>query len=65
MTNSFSEKHQPHKRRGKSRGITKAEVDAARDRLRDAASAGDIQACAVLIALAERQPILAGRAIAA
>ncbi len=65
MANSFSEKHQPQKRRGRSREVTKAEVEAARNRLRDAAAAGDIQACAVLIALAERQPILEGGAIAA
>jgi hypothetical protein len=34
--------------------LTKHEVEAARNRLRDAAAAGDIQACAALIALAER-----------
>lgn len=54
----FSETQQPAKRRGRAKSVTKREIEAARDRLRDAADAGDIQACAVLIALAERCPIL-------
>lgn len=51
---AFSEDQQPNKRRGRARDLTKHEVEAARNRLRDAAAAGDIQACAALIALAER-----------
>lgn len=63
----FTEQNQPSKRRprGRAREVTKSEVEAARNRLRDAAAAGDIQACAALIALAERRPVFPDGAIAA
>lgn len=54
---AFTEDQQPTKRRGRAKDVTKREVEAARDRLRDAAAAGDVQACAALIALAERRPV--------
>jgi len=60
---AFTESQQPTKRRGRAKDVTKREVEAARNRLRDAAAAGDLQACAALIALAERlpcQPLQAG-----
>lgn len=55
---TFTEAQQPTKRRGRAKDVTKREVEAARNRLRDAAAAGDVQACAALIALAERRPVL-------
>lgn len=55
---AFTEAQQPTKRRGRAKCVTKHEVEAARERLRDAAAAGDVQACAALIALAERRPAL-------
>ena len=54
---AFTEAQQPTKRRGRANRVTKQEVEAARNRLRDAAAAGDVQACAALIALAERGPL--------
>ena len=59
---AFTEAQQPTKRRGRAKCVTKHEVDAARERLRDAAAAGDLQACAALIALVERRPSLPGEA---
>ena len=61
----FSKQQQPPKRRGRARGVTKAEVEAARNYLRDAAAAGDIQACAALIALADGRSVIHGEGIAA
>jgi hypothetical protein len=55
---AFSEEQQPTRRRGRAKCVTKHEVEAARERLRDAAAAGDVQACAALIALAESRPVL-------
>lgn len=55
MGTTFTESHRPTKKRGRSKSLTKHEVEAARNRLRDAAAAGDVQACAALIALAENQ----------
>lgn len=55
---TFTADHQPAKRRGRSRVVTRREVAAAWERLRDAAAAGDIQANAALIALAENAPLL-------
>lgn len=52
----FTEAQQPNKRRGRARSVTKHEVEAARNFLRDAAAAGDVQACAALITLAESKP---------
>lgn len=55
---TFSASVQPAKRRGRSRAVSKAEVTAAWDRLRNAADHGDVTACALLISLTERRPIL-------
>lgn len=49
----FSEDQQPTRRRGRARRVTKGEVQAAWDKLRDAAEAGDVQACGWLIYLTE------------
>ncbi len=54
----FTEEHQPTRRRGRSKSVTRRELDAAMDRLRDAAAAGDLQACAALIALTESKPFV-------
>ena len=53
---AFTEAKQPTKRRGRAKDVTKREVQAAREFLRQAAAAGDVQACAALIALAENKP---------
>jgi hypothetical protein len=52
---AFSELTQPTRRRGRAKSLTKTEVEAARNRLRDAAAAGDLQACAALVALADNR----------
>ncbi|WP_313281678.1 hypothetical protein [Stutzerimonas balearica] len=52
---AFTESLQPSKRRGRAKSVTKQEVQAARNFLREAAAAGDVQACAALIALAENR----------
>ncbi len=57
---AFTEAQQPTRRRGRAKEVTKREVQAARDFLRQAAAAGDVQACAALIALAENRPLPAG-----
>lgn len=62
---SFTEAQQPTKRRGRAKCVTKHEVEAARERLRDAAAAGDVHACAALIALAENRPVLPVGVVAA
>lgn len=54
---AFTEAQQPARRRGRAKEVTKREVQAARDFLRQAAAAGDVQACAALVALAERRPV--------
>lgn len=45
------------KTRGRQAKPTRHEVNAAWDRLRDAADRGDLQASAALIALAENKPL--------
>lgn len=55
---TFSATTQPEKRRGRSRTISQLEVDAALTRIRKAADHGDLQASALLIALADRRPLL-------
>ncbi|WP_397450855.1 hypothetical protein [Pseudomonas sp. NA-150] len=55
---TFTAEHQPAKGRGPSKKATQAEVSEAWCRLRSAAGNGDIQASALLIALAERRPLL-------
>lgn len=55
---TFSAVSQPIKRRSRNNSLTKREVAAAWDRLRTAAGGGDIKACALLIALAERRPVI-------
>lgn len=55
---TFSADRQPSKGRGQSRSLTKGEVQRAWDSLRSAAAKGDLQASALLIALAECRPIL-------
>ncbi len=55
---TFSSDSQPAKRRSRNNELTKREVTAAWDRLRTAAGGGDIKACALLIALAERRPVI-------
>jgi len=57
---AFTEAQQPVKRRGRAKSVTKQEVEAARNRLRDAAADGDIHACAALIALAESRFVFQG-----
>ncbi|MCD1609848.1 hypothetical protein [Stutzerimonas kunmingensis] len=59
---AFTEAQQPTKRRGRAKDVTKREVQAAREFLRQAAAAGDVQACAALVALAERRPVFPGGA---
>jgi len=59
---AFTEAQQPTRRRGRAKDVTKREVQAARDFLRQAAAAGDVQACAALIALAENKPAPIGAA---
>lgn len=56
MSDSYSEAKPPIRRRGRGKSVTKAEIEAARIRIRDAAAAGDLQACAALVALAEHRP---------
>ncbi len=51
---AFSEHEQPTKRRGRARNVSQAEIKAAWDRIRDKAKAGDVQASALLIALAKQ-----------
>ena len=51
---AFFEHEQPTKRRGRARNVSKAEIQAAWDRIRDKAKAGDVQASALLIALAKQ-----------
>ncbi|MBV6823856.1 hypothetical protein [Pseudomonas sp. PD9R] len=55
---SFSATAQPPKGRGPSRSLTKAELKLAWDRIRSAAASGDLQASALLIALAEQRPLM-------
>jgi len=54
-----------NKTRGHQTKPTRAEISAAYERLRTAANAGSVQANAVLIALAERRPLLPLDALAA
>lgn len=54
---TFTADQQPTKRRGRSRIVTRHEVAAAWERIRDAAAAGDIQASAALIALTGTHPL--------
>lgn len=52
----MSEKAKPGRPAGARQTLpTKAEIKAAWDRLKAAANAGDVQACALMIALGERQ----------
>lgn len=53
------------KARGKQARPTKGELAAYYGLLRNKASEGDVQATALLIALAERRPLLPGEGIAA
>lgn len=55
---AFTAEHQPEKRRGPSRMATRTEVVDAWARLRSAASSGDVQASALLIALSENKPVI-------
>lgn len=52
-TSPFSGDRQPERRRGRARKVTRREIEAAKERLRDAAASGDIRACAALVALDE------------
>lgn len=54
---TFTAEQQPAKRRGRSRNVTRAEIRAAWDLLRAAASSGSVPACAALIALSEGKPL--------
>lgn len=51
--------------RGRQHKPTRAEVSAYYERLRAAANRGDVQASALLIALAENRPVLPVGAVAA
>lgn len=62
---TFTAEHQPTKRRGPPKKVTRAEVFDAWARLRAAASRGDLQASALLIALAENKPVIAFEALCA
>lgn len=62
---TFSCDRQPGKGRGPSRTVTKVEVQSAWNQLRTAAAAGDLQASALLIALAENKPVIAMGALTA
>jgi hypothetical protein len=55
---TFTAAAQPPKGRGPNRGLTKGELRLAWDRIRSAASSGDLQANALLIALAENKPVI-------
>lgn len=62
---TFTAEHQPAKRRGPPKKVTRAEVLAAWARLRTAASDGDLQASALLIALAENKPVISAGGLVA
>lgn len=62
---TFSAATQPPKGRGPSRSLTKTELKLAWDRIRSAAASGDLQANALLIALAENKPVIGAPAFTA
>lgn len=62
---TFTAEHQPAKGRGPSKRVTRAEVLDAWGRLRAAANHGDLQASALLIALAENKPVISADGLVA